>query len=154
MDLPTVAVGAPQRLAVDRDRPSPPIMAVGMRMAVGKPGADHSGQGLGVEPGKSAADRGLGGDHPVAGEGVAAGAERGTDRLGCVGGPLGDRGHRPRTGQDCGGGKPEDGDQRVAAPGAGSRVGDGGQVGEQVRWLYWSERVGITKRGQARRDRG
>jgi hypothetical protein len=65
MDLAAVycAAGAAQRLAVDRDRPSPPIMAVGMRVAVGKPGADHSGQGLGVEPGESAADRGLGGDH-------------------------------------------------------------------------------------------
>jgi hypothetical protein len=95
VDLAAVccASGAAQRLAVDRDRPSPPIMAVGMGMAAGKPAADHRGQGLGVQPGKGAADRGLGGHRPVAGEGVAAGAERGTDRLGRVGGPLGDRCH-------------------------------------------------------------
>jgi hypothetical protein len=48
---------------------------------------------------------GLGRDRPVAGERIAAGAERGTDRLGSVGGPFGAR----------------------------PWVSDGGQVGEQVR---------------------
>jgi hypothetical protein len=59
--------------------------------------------------------------------------KRGTDRLGSVGGPFGDRGDRPRTGHDRSRGKPQDGDQRVAAPGARPWVSDGGQVGEQVR---------------------
>jgi hypothetical protein len=40
VDLPAVAAGAPQRLAVDRDRPSP----LGWVVAVGEPGADHGGQ--------------------------------------------------------------------------------------------------------------
>jgi hypothetical protein len=48
-------------------------------VAVGKPGADRGGQGLGVHAGERAADRGLGGDrpHPAAGAGIAAGPERG-----------------------------------------------------------------------------
>ena len=36
----------------------------------------------------------------------------------------------------------------------GSGVGDGGQVGEQVRWFGWLERVGIAQRVKARWDRG
>jgi hypothetical protein len=64
--------------------------------------------------------------------GVAAGAQRGPDRLGRVGGPFGDRGDRPRAGQDRGGGQAHDGDQRVAAATGRSRVGDGGEVGKQV----------------------
>ena len=101
-------------------------------------------------------DRALGRDrpYPSAGEGIASGADRGPDRLGCVGGPFGVRGERPRTGQDRGGGEHEDGDQRVPAPGANPGVGDGGQVGEQLRRFSWSERTGIAKRGQARQDRG
>jgi hypothetical protein len=45
--------------------------------------------------------------------------------------------------QDCGGGHGQDGDEWVAAATEGSRVGDGGQVGEQVRWFRWLERVGV-----------
>jgi hypothetical protein len=148
MDLPAVASGAAQRLAVDRDRP--PALAG----AVGKPRADRGGQGLGVRAGERAADRGLGGDGPAAGEGVAAGPERGTHGLGCVAGPLGDRGDRARTGQDRGCGERQDGGQRVAAPSAGPGVGDGGEIGEQVRCLGWSERIGVSQDGQAGWDRG
>jgi hypothetical protein len=36
----------------------------------------------------------------------------------------------------------------------GSRVSDGGQVGEQVWWFGFLERVGIAQRVKARRDRG
>jgi hypothetical protein len=104
VDSAAVAVGAAQRLAVDRDRPSPLIMAV----AVGKPRTHRGGQSLGVKPGQRPADRGFGRDRPSAGEGIAAGAERGTDRLGCVRGPFGDRGDRPRTGQDRGSGEHQD----------------------------------------------
>jgi hypothetical protein len=60
--------GAAQRLAVDR-----------------------GGQGVGVKPAQRAADGGLGRRRPMVGS-VAAGAERGADRLGGVGGPLGDGG--------------------------------------------------------------
>jgi hypothetical protein len=55
----------------------------------------------------------------------------------------------------AGGGHGQDGDQRVVAAAAGgSRVGDAGQVGEQVRSLGLLERVSIAQRVKARRDRG
>jgi len=142
-----------QRLAVHRDGRSSSIVVV-VVVAVTKPGADHGGQGLGVKPTKRAANRGLGRDRPAPGKGIAAGTQRGSDRLGGISGPLGDRGQRPCTGQHRGGRQAQDGDQRVAAPGAGPGVADGGQVGEQIRWFGWSQRAGITKRGQTRRDRG
>ena len=44
-----------------------------------------------------------------------------------------DRGHGVSAGQDRGGGHRQDGDQRVAAATGSPGVGDGGQVGEQVR---------------------
>jgi len=133
VDLPALGAagaGAAERLAVDRDRPS---MLAGT-VAVGKPGADRGGQRLGVHAGERPADRGLGGDgpHPAAGQGIVTGPERGTHGLGCVGGPLGDRGDRPGARQDHSSGEQQDGDQRVTAPGAGPWVGDGGEVGDQV----------------------
>jgi hypothetical protein len=64
--------------------------------------------------------------------GVAAGAERGPDRLESIGGPFGDRGHRVGAAQHRGGGHGQDGDKGVAAATGASRVGDGGKVGEQV----------------------
>ena len=72
-------------------------------VAVGEPGADGAGEGLRVQAGQGPADGGLGRDGEVAG-GVVAGTECGPDRLGRVGGPLGNRGHRPGAGQDRGGG--------------------------------------------------
>jgi hypothetical protein len=86
--------------------------------------------------------------------GVAAGAERGTDWLGSLGGPFGDRGHRAGTGKYRGGGHGQDGDERMAAATRGSWVGDAGQVGEQVRSLGFLERVGIAQRVKTRWDRG
>ncbi len=74
--------------------------------------------------------------------------------LGHVRGPLGDRGHRPGTGQDGSRSDDEDGDQRVAAPGARPRVSDGGQVGEEVRCFGRSQLIGVRELGQAKRDRG
>jgi hypothetical protein len=148
--------GAAQRLAVDGDRPSSPVpllMVLGV-VTVAQPGTDHRGQRLGVEPAQRAADRGLSRDHPPPRRGIAAGAERGTDRLRGVGRPCGDRGERPGTGQHRGSHQAQDGDQRVAAPGAGPWVGDGGQVGEQVRRFGRSERAGIAKRVKTWRGRG
>jgi hypothetical protein len=89
VDLPAVAAGAPQRLAVDRDRSSPLAWVV----AVGEPRADHRGQRRWVHAAQGPADGGLGRHHPPVG-GVTTSAERGTHRLGGVHGPLGDRGHR------------------------------------------------------------
>jgi hypothetical protein len=43
--------------------------------------------------------------------------------------------------------------RRMAAAQGTPRVGDGGQVDEQVRGLGFLERAGIAKPGQARRDR-
>jgi hypothetical protein len=147
------AAGAAQRLAVDADRLPPSLGVAIMAVAVAQPGADHRGHGLGVKPTKRTADGRLGWDGPVVG-GVAAGTQRGPDRLGSVGGPFGDRGHRLRAGQHRGCRQGEDGDQRMAASGAGPWVGDGGQVGEQVRGFGGSERAGLAQRGQPRRDRG
>jgi hypothetical protein len=126
-------VGAAQGLAVDSDRPPPAGCGSGtLALPVGQPGADRGGQGVGVQAGKGPADGGLGGDSEMVG-GVTAGAQRGPDRLGRVGGPLGDRDDRPCAGQHRGGSQAHDGDQRVAAATDRSRVGDGGEVGEQVR---------------------
>jgi hypothetical protein len=79
----------------------------------------------------------------VTGERIEVGAERGTDLLVCVRGPLGDRGERPRAGQDRRGSDGEDGDQWMPAPGTPSRVADRGEVAEQVRCLRWSERISV-----------
>jgi hypothetical protein len=89
-------------------------------------------------------------------QGVAAGAQRGPDRPGRVGGPLGDRGDRPRPGQHRGGRQAQDGDQPVAAATGGSRVGDGGEVGQQVRGVAVLEltRVAMGEVGQGGWGRG
>jgi hypothetical protein len=150
VDLAAVGVaGAAQRLAIDRDCPAVPRGVV----AVGQPGADRGGQGVGIKPAERAANGGLAGD-AAAVRAIAAGAERDTDRLGSVGGPFGNRGHRAGAAQDCGGGHGQDGDEWVAAATGGSRVGDGGQIAEQVRWFGLLERVSIAQWVKARRDRG
>jgi hypothetical protein len=53
-----------------------------------------------------------------------------------------------------GGGHGQDGDERLAAATRGTRVGDAGQVGEQVQSLGFLERVGITPRVKTRWERG
>jgi hypothetical protein len=124
--------GAAQGLAVDGHGP-PSVggqpATVLAAVAVGQPGADGRGQGISIQARKGAADGGLGRDGDVVG-GVAPGAERGADALGCVGGPFGDRGDGLRAGQDRGGGQGEDSDQGVAAAAGCSWVGDGGEVGQ------------------------
>jgi hypothetical protein len=144
--------GASQALAVDGDRPPPSLLLVAPVVSVAKPGSDRSGQRLGVQPAERAADGGLGRDQEAPGEGVAAGADRCPDRLGRIRGPLGDRGKRPRPCQHRGRRQRQDGDQWVAAPGAGPGIGDGRQVGEQVRSFGFLQRIGGSKRGQPRRD--
>jgi hypothetical protein len=93
VDLPAVAAGAPQRLAVDRDRPSPlaGVVAVGKHAPIAAASASGS-RGPGSGGSWSRWDR----PHPAAGAGIAAGPGRGTHGLGCLRGPLGDRGDRPR----------------------------------------------------------
>jgi hypothetical protein len=106
VDLVAVVAGAAQRLAVHGHRPRPPRwLRSAVAVAVGEPGADGAGEGLRVQAGQGPADGGLGRDGEVAG-GVVAGT--GPDRLGSIGGPLGDRGHRPGAGQDRGGGDGQD----------------------------------------------
>ena len=136
-------VGATQRLAVDRHRPPP----------VGQPGADSNGERVDVQAGKGPADGGLGGDGEVAGD-VAASAQRGPDGLRRIGSPFGDRGDRPGAGQHRGGGQAQDGDQRVAPATGRSRVGDAGEVGQQVRGFTVLEGVGVGEVGQGGWDRG
>jgi hypothetical protein len=156
-------VGAAQRLAVDRHRPllwplplvgSSAVAAV-MALAVGQPGADGASQCVGVQAGQGAADGGLGRDGELLGGGTA-GAQRSPHWLGRIGGPFGDRGDRPGAGQHRGGGHGQDGDQPVAAATAGSWIGDGGEVGQQVRGFGVQElaRVGLDKVGQGGWDRG
>jgi hypothetical protein len=109
----TCPAGAAEGLAVDGDRPPQGGRGSGTHsLPVGQPGADRSGQGVGVQAGKGAADGGLGRDGEAAG-GVAAATGR-------------------------------------------SRVGDSGEVGEQVRAVGVLEfdRVGVGEVGQGGWDRG
>jgi hypothetical protein len=155
-------VGAAERLAVDRHRALPwprPLGSGGavawvMALAVGEPGADRGGQRVGVQAAEGAADGGLGRHRPAVGRGTA-GAQRSSHWLGRIGGPLGDRGDRPGTGQHCSGGHGQEGDQGVAATTGRSRVGDGSEVGQQVRGVGVGElaRVGLGEVGQGRWDR-
>jgi hypothetical protein len=89
----------------------------------------------------------------VPGERIAVRAERGTDGLVNVGGPLGDRGERPRAGQHRRGGHCQDRDQWVSTAGPSSWVANRGKVGEQVWGLSRSERISLSQDGQAQRDR-
>jgi hypothetical protein len=148
VDLAAVTPGAAERLAVHRDGPSPSVGAI----PVGQPRADHPGQGLSIQAAQDATDGGLGWDGPVVGR-IAAGAERGPDRLWGIRGPLGDRGHRPGAGQHRGG-HGQDGDQPMAAATATSWVADRREVGQQVRGFGFLERLGILELGQGRWDRG
>jgi hypothetical protein len=122
---------------------------------VGQPGADHAGQDVGVQAREGAADGGLGRDGEVA-RGVLAGTERGPDRPRRVGGRLGDRGDRPRPGQHRRGRQAQDRDQWVAAATGRSRVGDAGQVGQQVRGFGVLElaEIGVGELGERGWDRG
>jgi hypothetical protein len=119
--------GAAQRLAVDSNGP-PPAAWGPATVPAGQPRADGAGQHVGIQACERPADGGLGRDGEVAGA-VAAGTQRGPDRLGRIGGPFGDRGDRPRPGQHRGGRQAQAGDQSVAATTGSSRVRDGGQAG-------------------------
>jgi hypothetical protein len=153
-------VGAAQRLAVDGYGPPPAGPGRhGRPVPVGQPGADGAGQRVWVQAGQGAADGGFGRDGEVVG-GVAAGAERGTDRLRGIGGPFGDRGQRAGAGQYRGGAQGEDGDQGVAAATGRSRVGDGGEVANRCEasascswrgsvWVRWVSAAGIGDDGVA-----
>jgi hypothetical protein len=72
VDLPAVGVGgAAQRLAIDRDCPAVPRGVV----AVGQPGADRCGQGVGVKPDVAVpADQALEKAHALAVEQLLAAA--------------------------------------------------------------------------------
>jgi hypothetical protein len=146
--------GAAQGLAVDSDS-LPPATRGTSTLSIGQPGAYRAGEGVGVQARKRSADSGLGRDAVVAG-GVVAGAERGADRPGRLGGPFGDRGDRLPPGQHRGGRQAQDYDQWVAAATGSSRVGDAGQVGQQVRGFDVVELagIGVGELGQRGWDRG
>jgi hypothetical protein len=137
--------------ATARRRPAP--TGTGAPVPVGQPGADSNGERVWVQAGKGPADGGLGGDGEVAGD-VAASAQRGPDGLRRIGSPFGDGGDRPGAGQHRGGGQAQDGDQPVAPATGRSRVGDGGEVGQQVRGFTVLEGVGVAEVGQGGWDRG
>ncbi len=107
-----------------------------------QPGPDRCGQRVWVQARQGSADGGLGRDGEVA-RSVVAGAERSPDRLGRVGRPFRDRSDRPGSGKHRGSGQGQDGDQWVAAATRGPGVGDGGQVGQQVRGFGVLELAGI-----------
>jgi hypothetical protein len=150
-------MGAAQRLAVDGHRPpancGSATVAIQVAVAVGQPGADRAGHRVWVQASERPADGGLGRDAPVAGS-LLAGAERDPDRLGRLGGPLGDRGDRPRPGQHRGGRQAQDGHQRVATATGSSRVGDAGQVGQQARGFAVVEGLGVGQWSERGWDRG
>jgi hypothetical protein len=141
------------RVAASCHRPRMPVAAA----AAARGGRGRKARRRSLWPGPAGpaspgpADGDFGRD-AVAAEGVAAGAERGTDWLGSLGGPFGDRGQRPGTGKHRGRGHGhghgQDGDQRAAATTRGTRVGDAGQGGEQLRSLGFLERVGIAQRSR------
>jgi hypothetical protein len=148
-------MGAAQRLAVHGHRPpaSCGSATVPIPVAVGQPGADRAGHRVWVQARQRPADGGLGRHRPVV-RSVAAGAERDPDRLGRLGGPLGERGDRPRPGQHRGGRQAQDGHQRVATATGGSRVGDAGQVGQQARGFAVVEGLGVGQWSERGWDRG
>jgi hypothetical protein len=147
-------MGAAEGLAVDGDGPSPADRGT-QTLPVGQPGADGTGPARLGPGGPGAADGGLGRDGEAAG-GVVAGTQPGPDRLGRIGGPFGDRSDRPRPGQHRGGRRRQDGDQRVAAPTGRSRIGNGGEVGQQVRGFSVLELAGtgVGEVGERGWDRG
>ena len=73
-----------------------------------------------------------------------------------VGGPFGDRGDRPRPGQHRSDRQAQDRDQWVATATGSSRVGDAGQVGQQVRGFGVLELagIGVGELGERGWDRG
>ena len=149
-------VGAAHRFVVDGYGPPPAGPSRhGCPVRVGQPGADGTGQRIWVQAGKGSADGGLGRAGEVAG-GVAAGHPARPGPAGAHQRPT-RRSRRPTgAGQHRGGGQAQDGDQGVAAATGSSRIGDGGEAGEQLRGVGVGklERVGLGEVGQGGWDRG
>ena len=90
----------------------------------------------------------------VSGRNEGAGVTVANQRASCAG-PSSNP-NEPRPGQDRGGRQAQDGDQRVAAATGSSRVGDAGQVGQQV-WGFGVlelAAVGVDELGEGGWDRG
>jgi hypothetical protein len=148
----SVVAAATQGLAVDRDRLPPHRRAYQRRpggrwgwLLVGQPPADDLVQRVGVDAGQHAADGGLGGRPPGAGQRVAANPERGQHLARRVAGPFADRGQGLGAGQHGGDRDGQHGGQRMPSAAAVSRVGDLGEVVEQAAALVGDQRGG---RGQ------
>jgi hypothetical protein len=95
-----------------------------------------------VDAGQHLPHGGLAGWLVAAGQWVAADPEGGQDRLGCILGPLGDRGQGVVAGQHRGDRGGQDRDQGVAAAPPGSGVGELGEGDKQVTTLVARQRVG------------
>jgi hypothetical protein len=113
-------------------------------LLAGQPSADGAIEGVGVDAGQHAAHGRLGGWLPGAGQGVAAGPERGQVLAGRVAGPLADRAQGSGAGQHRADRDAEHADQLPSAtPVAG--VGDLGEVAEQVTALVGGQRSGRSQ---------
>jgi hypothetical protein len=131
--LVAVTGRAPQRLAVDGDHAA--ASQARRAQPVGQPRADRPVEPIAVDPCQHPADGGLAGDLAVAGERVTAHPERGQDRPGRVGGPLGDRGHRPGAGRHRRGTDGQHAGQGMSSSPPVTGVGDHRQPLQQARAL-------------------
>jgi hypothetical protein len=121
---------------------------------VGQPGADGRIHRIAVHPCQHPADSGLAGNVAAAGEWVTAQAQRGQDRPGRVGGPLGDRGYRPGAGRHCRGADGQHADQGVASAPPVTRVGEHRQPLQQARTLAQGKRARMVGVGDGGEDGG
>jgi hypothetical protein len=141
---------APQDLAVHRDH-----TAVAWRVQpVGQPRADGGIHRVAVHPCQHPADGGLAGNLAAAGERVTAHAQRGQDRPGRVGGPLGDRGHTPGAGRHRRGADGQHAGHGVPSAPPVTRVADHRQPLQQARAVAQDKRAGMVGVGDGGGDRG
>jgi hypothetical protein len=131
---------APQPLAVHRDD-----AAVTQRaQPVGQPRADCGVHRIAVHPCQHPADGGLAGNVAAAGERVTTHAQRGQDRPGRVGGPLGDRGHAAGAGHHRRGADSQHAGQGVASAPPVTGVGEHRQPLQQARALAHGKQAGMA----------
>jgi hypothetical protein len=138
--LVAVTGRAAQCLAVNREH-----AAVARRaQPVGQPRAHGGVHRVAIDPGEHPADGGLAGGVAAAGKRVTAHPERGQDRPGRVGGPLGDRGHRPGAGQHRRGADGQHAGQGVPPSPPVTRVVDHRQPFQQARAFAQDKRAGMV----------